>query len=73
MSNQFNMPTYEEIVSLSNSELTKRIREIEHAINAASTRGESISLGTHIHKVYEEEWLKRIYLLSGRKKNNLKH
>ncbi len=73
MANQFNMPTYEEIVSLSNGDLTKRIREIEHAINTASARGESIALGMHVHKVYEDEWLKRIYLLSGRKKNNLKH
>ena len=71
MSNQFNIPTYEEIVALSNGELTKRIREIENAINEASARGESTALGMHVHKVYEEEWVKRLAL--ARKTNNLKH
>ena len=73
MSNQFNMPTYEEIVALSNGELTKRISEIEQAINATRESGESTSQGTRVYKVYEEEWVKRMYLLGGRKKNNLNH
>ena len=73
MSNQFNIPTYEEVVALSNGELTKRIREIENAINAANAHGESTSQGMRVHKVYEEERVKRMALLGGRKKNNLKH
>ncbi len=72
MSNQFNTPTYDEIVALSNGELTKRIREIENAINAASARGESTAQGMRVHKMYEEERVKRMSLL-GRRKNNLKH
>jgi len=72
VSNQFNIPTYEEIVALSNGELTKRIREIENAINAASARGENIAQGMRVHKMYEEERVKRMSLL-GRRKNNLKH
>ena len=71
MSNQFNMPTYEELVALSNGELTKRIREIENAINAASARGENIAQGMRVHKMYEEEQVKRLAL--ARKTNNLKH
>ena len=60
MSNQFNMPSYEEIVALSNGELTKRMREIEHAIDATKERGESTSQGARVYKVYEEEWVKRL-------------
>jgi len=70
VSNQFNIPTYEELVALSNAELMKRIREIENAINAASARGESTVWGIYVHKVYEEEQVKRVAL--ARKKNNLK-
>lgn len=71
MSNQFNMPTYEEIVALPNGELTKRIREIENAVNAASARGESTSQGMLVHKMYEKERVKRLALAG--KTNNLKH
>jgi hypothetical protein len=55
-----NMPTYEEVVDLSNGELTNRMRHICGQINEARSRGQSTTELAYIYKVYEEEWFKRL-------------
>jgi hypothetical protein len=55
-----NMPTYEEVVELSNSELMKRMKHITSQINEAISQGQSTTDLAHIYKCYEEEWFKRL-------------
>ena len=55
-----NMPTYEEVVELSNGELMKRMKHITSQINEAISNGQNTTNLAHIYKVYEEEWFKRL-------------
>ena len=68
MSEMPKLPTYEEVVGLSNGQLVKCMQKLNDQINQARTHYKSTDQLARFYRVYEDEWLKRIKL-AGHKSN----
>lgn len=62
------MPTYDEVVGLSNGQVVKCMQQLNDQINQARISDKSTNQLARLYKVYEDEWLKRVGL-GGRKTN----
>ena len=68
MSEMPKLPTYEEVVGLSNGQLVKCMQKLNDQINQARTSCKSTDQLARSYRAYEDEWLKRVGL-GGRKIN----
>jgi hypothetical protein len=62
MQNPLKMPPYEELVALSNGELTKRMRIALRQLVKYEKPSEELTETQNIYEAYSREWQKRLLL-----------
>ena len=60
MQNTLKMPFYDDLVDLSNAELTRRVRMAKYDLDQARERGEITTEKTRIYHVFEHERVRRL-------------
>ena len=59
MSDKLKLPTFEEVVGLSNDQLMKCMQKLNDQINQVRASGQITNQFARLYRVYEDEWLKR--------------